>query len=577
MNKDDCPYDILGVEEDSSDADIKKAYRKLALKHHPDKQHTPEDKEAANDVFCKLSQAYETLSDPVKKYDYRLANGKKEKKATKVTKTETDTSTNSTSNSTSSGSTSSPNVKTTTETSYEPPKPKPQTNYSSPSPTASTPNQSNSWSKVQPNNTTSSGPKVKKQPNKFNSNSSNHTAETDPSSSSTETDTSYSYTAPPKKKSMPPPPNRPPANRRASTGTGYSYIPPPGKAENMNANPTAPGTPLFKKKMPVKKVPLSSPVPKKKVPVTKVPNTSYSYVPPPGKSTEHTAAAAPKKVPVQKVDSSYNYVPPPHKATETFASPVKKKQPPSKKQVPAPKPPPTRTGSPTSTSWSRASHKDTPTPPRKTTIPPPRKNMTKKKTVPPPKKTIGKTTTTTPKKPIIHKGETEYVWTRDTPNVMATITGVNKKPTAPLLRNHKNNPQFHDPFQIFDNVMMDEYGDDYQKSSSPSGWSDPSTFSKANHKMEPKKKKGGVLGFFSGKSKPNEVVSMTMSTKTLQHDDGRMELKTITKIKRVDGSVERVVQSSLVDDTTTVSVPSNTSAEMHKSLSTPPNRVPLKQ
>jgi DnaJ family protein B protein 4 len=50
-------YHILGVPKDSSANDIKKAYRKLALKHHPDKGGNEED-------FKEISKAYDTLSDP---------------------------------------------------------------------------------------------------------------------------------------------------------------------------------------------------------------------------------------------------------------------------------------------------------------------------------------------------------------------------------------------------------------------------------------------------------------------------------------------------------------------------------
>lgn len=54
-------YKILGVEKDAGDNDIKKAYRKLAIVHHPDKN--PGDEEAAN-RFKDIGEAYETLSDP---------------------------------------------------------------------------------------------------------------------------------------------------------------------------------------------------------------------------------------------------------------------------------------------------------------------------------------------------------------------------------------------------------------------------------------------------------------------------------------------------------------------------------
>jgi len=60
-------YETLGVKRDASDADIRKAYRKLAKKHHPDVN--PGNK-AAEDRFKAVSSAYEVLSDPKKRADY---------------------------------------------------------------------------------------------------------------------------------------------------------------------------------------------------------------------------------------------------------------------------------------------------------------------------------------------------------------------------------------------------------------------------------------------------------------------------------------------------------------------------
>ena len=54
-------YAILGVQKDADDAQIKKAYRKLAIVHHPDKN--PGDERAA-ERFKDIGEAYETLSDP---------------------------------------------------------------------------------------------------------------------------------------------------------------------------------------------------------------------------------------------------------------------------------------------------------------------------------------------------------------------------------------------------------------------------------------------------------------------------------------------------------------------------------
>ena len=60
-------YKLLGVEKDASENDIKKAYRKLAIVHHPDKN--PDDAAAA-DKFKEIGEAYETLSDPQKRARY---------------------------------------------------------------------------------------------------------------------------------------------------------------------------------------------------------------------------------------------------------------------------------------------------------------------------------------------------------------------------------------------------------------------------------------------------------------------------------------------------------------------------
>ncbi|MCL2611031.1 MAG: molecular chaperone DnaJ [Defluviitaleaceae bacterium] len=66
MQKEDY-YKTLGVEKDASDDEIKKAYRKMAKKYHPDAN--PGDA-AAEAKFKEVSEAYETLSDPQKKSGY---------------------------------------------------------------------------------------------------------------------------------------------------------------------------------------------------------------------------------------------------------------------------------------------------------------------------------------------------------------------------------------------------------------------------------------------------------------------------------------------------------------------------
>jgi molecular chaperone DnaJ len=66
MNKRDF-YEVLGVKRDAAEADIKKAYRRLAMKHHPDRN--PDDKKS-EDQFKEAKEAYEVLTDPKKKAAY---------------------------------------------------------------------------------------------------------------------------------------------------------------------------------------------------------------------------------------------------------------------------------------------------------------------------------------------------------------------------------------------------------------------------------------------------------------------------------------------------------------------------
>ncbi|PYH65542.1 DnaJ domain protein [Aspergillus vadensis CBS 113365] len=62
-------YSILGISHNSSLRDINSAYKKLALKHHPDKQGTG-NADVSNDEFQKIQEAIETLRDPIRKQEH---------------------------------------------------------------------------------------------------------------------------------------------------------------------------------------------------------------------------------------------------------------------------------------------------------------------------------------------------------------------------------------------------------------------------------------------------------------------------------------------------------------------------
>jgi len=63
-------YQMFGLNRDASEDEIKRAYRKLALKYHPD--HHPNDSES-EEKFKEISEAYAVLSDPIKRKEYNTS------------------------------------------------------------------------------------------------------------------------------------------------------------------------------------------------------------------------------------------------------------------------------------------------------------------------------------------------------------------------------------------------------------------------------------------------------------------------------------------------------------------------
>src|SRR2546422_11762012 len=63
-------YEILGVDRNASEEEIKKAYRRLARQHHPDTQTSEQEKKAAEEKFKEINEAYATLNDQDKRRRY---------------------------------------------------------------------------------------------------------------------------------------------------------------------------------------------------------------------------------------------------------------------------------------------------------------------------------------------------------------------------------------------------------------------------------------------------------------------------------------------------------------------------
>lgn len=61
-------YQVLGISKSATEAEIKKAYKKLAVKWHPDKN--PDNQEAAAEVFKKIGEAYAVLSNADQRATY---------------------------------------------------------------------------------------------------------------------------------------------------------------------------------------------------------------------------------------------------------------------------------------------------------------------------------------------------------------------------------------------------------------------------------------------------------------------------------------------------------------------------
>src|SRR5690625_7470811 len=60
-------YEVLGVDRNADEKELKKAYRKLAMKYHPDRN---KGDEAAGETFKEASEAYDALRDPQKRQRY---------------------------------------------------------------------------------------------------------------------------------------------------------------------------------------------------------------------------------------------------------------------------------------------------------------------------------------------------------------------------------------------------------------------------------------------------------------------------------------------------------------------------
>ena len=521
MQKGDDPYELLGVPRDAAEADIKKAYRKLALKHHPDRQKTDEEREKAHDLFAKLSAAYETLTDPVKKYDYDLANNKEKRPSSSGQKSSSTQkkkppppdfknfqrnygggASSGTRTSTTSGtrpSQSAPKPKQTPK-----PKPAPRASQFSPKPSNKKKATFSSSASVGPGykvNETPKSPQPKrgarsKSPRPGQRRTAAATARESFASpqyqrksaaslfgrgrSKDDSDTSYSYVAPEAPKSF------------AARGRPKSFV--------ADESPK-PKSMFFKRQ---------SAAPSS--------DTSYSYVAPDKKDKKKSDTSYSYVAPEKKPDSSYSFVSPKSSKRKSTPYAGKPKDHITKLDLDGPSSP--------------------------------KKDSSYSYVAPDKKKPDTSYSYAAPKKPVSTKRVSTPYAGRPKENVTRVDGSVQ--------------PHYHDPYEIFNSVMKDEFGDDY-KNSKKSGWRDDKSVASTKNGGKKKKRGGASSAQSVTPEDPDAPVSVSTQTKTIEHDDGRVEVKTITKIIRQDGSVEKVVQSSIAEDGKDVSkLPSSNTKKTYK-------------
>ena len=450
MQKGDDPYEILGVSYDASEDEIKKTYRKAALKWHPDRHTDEKDKEHANDVFAKISAAYDVLTDPVKRYDWKQANEDKMK------------------GNASSSASSKPSAPAPAPASRPPPtnspRPKPPTRRNS----APVPRQQQQQQQQQTQQSSQAPP-----PSKPNA------------------DTSYSGAG---------------AGTKERVGTGLG----PGKKRAK---------------------------PPKRRGSTGVLNSKK--------------AAARERAAQSKPDSSYSMKP----GERTFASPTRTMSSPKpgsagtkkKKRVSQMPGPPLESNSTHSAPAVKARAKSPGTKRGSRSKSPATKKATKRSSDP-----LNNSNHSRGNLRRAAKGTSkqEQAPTRSprpgSKRVSAPASIASRKPKQ---------GDIHDPFKVFDQIMRQEFGPRYKEAD-----------------FYQKAKSSGMFGggaktitakpLPSGDTNPDRVVSMSTSTKTFPQKDGQVEIKTVTKIARADGSVEKVVQASVADKETAKQLPKNTDMTM---------------
>ena len=458
MEKGDDPYEILGVPYTADEGEIKKAYRKAALKWHPDRQTTDEEKAAATDVFAKLSAAYETLTDPVKRYDWKQANEDKMKGKN--------------------NSTHSAPVHPPKSATKQAPAPAPK-----PAPRPSVPS----------TNTPKPGPRPFP--------ASVNTPKPTPKRASAPPPSSAPFTSPrtPKKATAQPPKRT--KSPRPSQATGYSNN--SHTKEDAHAPKTSYTNP-----------------PQTKDDINK-PNGSYSMQ---NGETFKSPKATKKRLSKMKPDS-------PGKSDGSYSLESREKTPVTRKNS-LKKSNSNRSIKTARSTGARPSVASRPTAPSKSPMRkrhsfgaiPANRNRSKS-----PKRTSASPRPTPRKSTMVEQA----------PPVRNPRPG-GRRLSAPPPRSGAGKPEpFHDPMEVFDRVMREEFGN-YYKESDESGWKKASSnWGGTNRSIK--------ASAAPNKNDPNAVVAMSTSTKKEKRRDGQVEIKTITKIVRQDGSIEKVVQASITD------------------------------